>query len=602
MVRLIRVFTSLFTGLFLSLLMLPNLAQAALQLTTDEEALCNNGAQATYSYFEGESKNWLVFVQGGGVALNAQSLKQRLPRQKTPPSDEMFGYHYPMVRDFHERGYHVIVVPYCSSDLYQGNHLHVIDGELVPFKGRIIFEDIIAQHKSQFSAADSLIFAGYSAGAIGLGFNADLIAQFEKARLILDSFWLDSESLRVRQGYQGGRWNEINAFVYPNVPEHCKGSHWANCFPSRAHFDKNGLTDIFPIWNIGDRYARGDRQAVRKSTFSDITHYQAGFTMDAEKRDVKGFEEWGHVMTANDLYTMPFEGQTLQRLIWNWVERKSPAHLILDEEDIPILTNGSTFSLVAPKHSGFRVHNFYSLPKKDHSFTYIKDASGARAGDAYQRFELRAGDCFPEPDGKWNDCETDRERFEFSSQPEQKPQGRECYGYSLKLAKDFIPLDPTNTDLGQVHQIGGPKGTAGGLRSFPPLIQIGASKKHLMFGWHELTGDANNVRDKKRTYKLAKLSDLKGKWTDISFCLDYENNRMDAWVNGKKKVEIKKSPINFMPKVTYFKYGIYRSFISRYKSRKGELPTQIVFYDEVRRGHSVEEVDRNINPELAPID
>ena len=587
---------------FICFVMLPHLAQAALQYTQHEEALCNNGAQATYSHFKAEGSNWLVYVQGGGVAINADSLKKRLPRQVTPPSHDDFGYHYPMVRDFHKRGYNVIVIPYCSSDLHQGNHTHQIDGIDVPFKGRVIFEDIIAQHKDQLASADSLIFAGYSAGAIGLGFNADLIAGFDAVRVILDSFWLDDESLRVRQGLQGGRWDEINAFVYPNMPDHCKAQHWANCFPTKANFDKHGLTNIFPIWNIGDRYARGDRGAVRASTFSHIRHYQAGFSMDAEKRDVRGFEEWGHVMTANDLYSVTYEGVSVQDIIWNWIEGKSPSFVILDEDGSPLLTSSTKLSLKAPEHSGFESHIFYNLPKKEHSFTYLFDAFEARAGEAYQRFELRSGDCFPEPDGKWNDCETDRERFEFSSQPEQPPQGRECYGYSLKLADDFIPVDPTNTDLGQVHQIGGPKGTAGGLKSFPPLIQIGASKKHLNFGWHELTGDANNVRDKKRTYKLAKLKDIRGKWTDISFCLDYENKRMDAWVNGKKKVEIKKSPINFVPKATYFKYGIYRSFISRYISKKGEMPTQIVFYDEVRRGHSVEEVDRHFNPDLQPVD
>ena len=63
-----------------------------------------------------------------------------------------------------------------------------------------------------------------------------------------------------------------------------------------------------------------------------------------------------------------------------------------------------------------------------------------------------------------------------------------------------------------------------------------------------------------------------------------------------------KSPINFKPKSTYFKYGIYRSFVSRYKGLHGEIPTQIVYYDEVRRGTSIEDVDRNINPKLKPVD
>ena len=36
--------------------------------------------------------------------------------------------------------------------------------------------------------------------------------------------------------------------------------------------------------------------------------------------------------------------------------------------------------------------------------------------------------------------------------------------------------------------------------------------------------------------------------------------------------------------------------------RDGKLPTQIVFYDEIRRGSSIEEVDFNLNPKLKPID
>ena len=60
----------------------------------------------------------------------------------------------------------------------------------------------------------------------------------------------------------------------------------------------------------------------------------------------------------------------------------------------------------------------------------------------------------------------------------------------------------------------------------------------------------------------------------------------------------------FFPKDTYFKYGIYRSFISKYKKMKktNELPTQVVFYDEIRRGTSIEQVDINQNKKLKPID
>ena len=50
--------------------------------------------------------------------------------------------------------------------------------------------------------------------------------------------------------------------------------------------------------------------------------------------------------------------------------------------------------------------------------------------------------------------------------------------------------------------------------------------------------------------------------------------------------------------------NFYSSIISKYKTRHGTdvMPTQIVFYDEVRRGSSINEVDFNINPSLEIVD
>ena len=243
------------------------------------------------------------------------------------------------------------------------------------------------------------------------------------------------------------------------------------------------------------------------------------------------------------------------------------------------------------------------MDHNDHNFQYLKDKNKARAGKYYQQFELRDGDCFGDDDGGWSDCDSDRERVEFSTRPRQPITKNQCYGYSLMLSEDFIDTHPTNTTLGQVHQHGGPTGTAGGLASFPPLVQIDAREGSLYFNWHELSGSATNVIDESRYHFLKSLEGMKGVWTDISFCLDFKNKRMDAWVDGIKKVEILKSPIFFKPEAIYFKHGIYRSFISKYKARNnGKMPTQIVFYDEIRRGNSIEKVDININPKLKRVD
>ena len=249
--------------------------------------------------------------------------------------------------------------------------------------------------------------------------------------------------------------------------------------------------------------------------------------------------------------------------------------------------------------SGFKFHkNFMSQNK--HNFNYIKDSSQARSGEYYQKFELRSGDCFG--DESWNDCDNDRQRIELSSRPNQPVYGKQCYGYSIKLSDNFTDIRKVSTTLGQIHQHGGPSGKANSLSSFPPLIQIDARQGSLYLNWHKLSGSKDNVIDESEYYKLKLLKNMKEVWTDISLCLDFENEKIDAWVDGNKVVQILKSPIFFEPESIYFKHGIYQSFISAYTMFKGETPTQIVYYDEVRRGNSIEDVDINFNPDLKFVD
>ena len=266
-------------------------AFAELRTTTAPEALCSNGEQATYAYFDdGNSNDWLVYIHGGGVAANADQYRGRPEGMKRPAQSNHIGVR--LTTDFCNQGFNVIIIGYCTSDLYQGFHTHNIDGKTVYFHGRKIVENVIDLHKDQLAGADRLVFAGYSAGAIGLGFNADLIAQFKDPYVIADSFWLDAESLRMRLSWTKGPWVNITKFVYGNLPDHCKGAHWGHCFPSRPHFTRHGIDKVFPIWNIGDRYARhGDQARVKAGIISDIEHYGAGYSIDAKAKRIMGFEE-----------------------------------------------------------------------------------------------------------------------------------------------------------------------------------------------------------------------------------------------------------------------------------------------------------------------
>ena len=302
----------------LNLLLFASFSNAKLIKTKDPKALCSNGEQATFTFFEGNTNNWLMYIQGGGVAANEDQYRSRNNGLKSPAVSNETGKTF-MVEDFINNNYNVIYIPYCSNDIHQGTHVNNIDGKKVYFHGRYIIEDIFNQYDEKFKKADKLIFAGYSAGSLALGLNVDLIKRYENPYIIADSFWLDAESLNVRLGWNDGPWPKIVKFLYNDRVEHCKDSHWANCFSSRPLFERNNLNNVFFIWNIGDPYMKGNLDKVRQSINEDATFYNAGFSINAEERKLKGNIEWGHVMTATDLYYKDFEGTSLQKLIWNWI-------------------------------------------------------------------------------------------------------------------------------------------------------------------------------------------------------------------------------------------------------------------------------------------
>lgn len=317
----------LFTTIFLICVGLSSAANARLVTTQSEGAICNDGKQATFIVSEAQSEDWLVYFEGGGVATSPDSYRNRDSRWKTPQRDGSYGLSIPLVHDFKQKGFNVVVIPYCSSDLFQGAHTNIVDEKEVFFHGRKIVEDVFAQLNAEFTSSDTLVFAGHSAGAIALGFNSDLISRYSNSKVIVDSFWLDTESRRERERWTTGPWVEINKFVYGNMPAHCTG-HWSRCFPQRTKFQSMNISEVFPIWNIGDPYIRGDTNAVKRSIVSDIEHYGAGFSIDAAALKVEGFERWGHVVVANQHYTQEFDGITIKMLIENWLSGSGTPHFI----------------------------------------------------------------------------------------------------------------------------------------------------------------------------------------------------------------------------------------------------------------------------------
>jgi len=200
-----------------------------------------------------------------------------------------------------------------------------------------------------------------------------------------------------------------------------------------------------------------------------------------------------------------------------------------------------------------------------------KDGHPVRAGEKSIRFEVRPGDCGYNED--WNDCDNDRERHELTGK--RMTGGEWWYSWSIYLPKDFINVHPTKLCLGQFHQ----------------------EKGHVVWMFQNQSfseGGGYWVDDQVPGYtrklnKILSQDEMSEKWNDILVNAKWskkDDGFFKVWLNGKQVYSFA-GPTKTKAKV-YFKFGIYRSFLSKWiyssKNKKKEkgVPAQVVYYDEVR--------------------
>lgn len=213
-----------------------------------------------------------------------------------------------------------------------------------------------------------------------------------------------------------------------------------------------------------------------------------------------------------------------------------------------------------------------SLNIRDYGYSVIDDPTGQAPTPQVERFELRSGDCHFS--GAWSDCEKDRERSELSERGDRNPRGTSAwYGWWFYVPPDWPDLFPTKTVLGQFHQ----------------------DRSHPL--WMFLNYDGGLVLDdqaKGRTTRRIPLihkKDFAGKWHRIELHANWQVDKtglLSLWVNGKRKFAHQGPTMT--AQTVYFKYGVYRSFISRYQAASGQdaLPTQIALFAKVRRSKTRE--------------
>lgn len=197
-------------------------------------------------------------------------------------------------------------------------------------------------------------------------------------------------------------------------------------------------------------------------------------------------------------------------------------------------------------------------------------------GSRAERFILGAGDC-PASTG---DCRSDRERIEFYEQPPAQRVGSETWvGWDIYLPPDFPRQSgnrPPNIIMGQFHQYG---------RSGPEvLFQLRPEGYEVKLSDpYRLDDDPMNPIPDFRNVLVASRGSMIGRWTRVEVNARWsrgEDGFIRIYVNGRERWSYSGATTNANETI-YFKYGIYRSFVSRCG---GPCPTLTAYFRNVKRG------------------
>ena len=215
------------------------------------------------------------------------------------------------------------------------------------------------------------------------------------------------------------------------------------------------------------------------------------------------------------------------------------------------ITSGTKYGVCLADKTAFKSHGVQIVDKKD--------GHPVRAGNKSLRFELRDGDCNDPPPPAWNDCKTDRERFELSGH--DMYSGEEWwYAWSIFISKDFTNISPALLDLGQFHLEPTPEGD--------PCCT-------LMFKNGEGGYNLENPIKNFELHQLLTHSEMVGRWNDIliNFKLSKKDNGfIKLWLNKKLVYEYTGPTITKNTEYVYYKFGIYRGGLSRYLNHKNFSP------------------------------
>lgn len=144
------------------------------QFLTGQHTVCNDGSPATYYIRATTNTTWIIYLMGGGYCFDANTCAQRWKQAPSLMSSK--GYptaltgtgiysEDPKINPVFSTA-NLVFVPYCSSDVWTGNHTSTGQNGDWHFHGaaivRGLVDDLVA--KFSFRSAQLVILTGTSAG------------------------------------------------------------------------------------------------------------------------------------------------------------------------------------------------------------------------------------------------------------------------------------------------------------------------------------------------------------------------------------------------------------------------------------------------------
>lgn len=215
-----------------------------------------------------------------------------------------------------------------------------------------------------------------------------------------------------------------------------------------------------------------------------------------------------------------------------------------------------------------------SLNATPHGYRVVEDPTGLAPTPQVERFEVRPGEC-----GRnrgWDDCATDRERSELGqvrgSRIAVSTEDSEAwYGWFFYLPPRHPNVHPTKAVFGQFHQTGS-----------HPVFMFRQTGAGLIL---------DNQIDKTRSDLLIPDEDLRGHWHRLEIHARWSrapDGFFRVYVDGVQRSDY--AGVTASADEIYLKYGVYRSFVSRYKAAKNvaEVPGQIAFFADLQSAQTRE--------------